>query len=237
MKTAARLVEHAMQVGIDSVRPGSRECDAVANIYHAELSGTAEFGGDYPAIVPLMPTGIKTSAPHLTWTDQGYNKDDLVVLELAGCYKRYHAPLARTVKLGTPSLKERGIMDMVIEGIQTTLDFIKPGVTCEEIEYVWRKSIEKRGFVKPDRLGYSVGLSYPPDWGEHTASIREGDKTVLQPNMTFHLIPGIWQDDGGIEISESFVVTENGCETLANFPRNLFAAYPGGGIPPQEGIY
>ncbi|MGA9174215.1 MAG: ectoine hydrolase DoeA, partial [Thermoactinomyces sp.] len=48
------------------------------------------------------------------------------------------------------------------------------------------------------------------------------DKTVLEPNMTFHLIPGIWLDKIGVEISESFRVTENGAEVLANVPRQLF---------------
>jgi ectoine hydrolase len=66
-----------------------------------------------------------------------------------------------------------------------------------------------------------MGLNYPPDWGEHTASLRPGDKTVLQPNMTFHMIPGIWLSDCGVDISESFRVTENGVETFTNYPRKL----------------
>ncbi len=67
-----------------------------------------------------------------------------------------------------------------------------------------------------------MGLNYPPDWGgEHTASLRPGDKTVLKPNMTFHMIPGIWLDDCGVDISESFRVTEEGYEAFTGFPRKL----------------
>jgi Xaa-Pro dipeptidase len=123
--------------------------------------------------------------------------------------------------LGVPDERTQAIADIVIEGIEETLDFIKPGVTGEEVERVWRKVIEKSGIKKDSRIGYSMGLNYPPDWGEHTASLRPGDKTVLQPNMTFHMIPGIWLDDFGVEISESFRVTETGCEVLADFPREL----------------
>lgn len=234
MKTAAKLSEKAMRHGVDAVGPGIRECDVAADIYHAALSGTDDFGGDYPAIVPLMPSGRKTSAPHLTWSDQYYSEGDLAVIELAGCYKRYHAPLARTLKLGGVTAEERKLMDVVKEGMQTTLDFVKPGVTCQEVAEVWQQFIAKHGVTKPERLGYSVGLSYPPDWGEHTASIREGDTTVLQPNMTFHFIPGIWQKKGGVEVSETFAVTEHGCETLANFPRDLFSLDPGHGMPRQH---
>jgi Xaa-Pro dipeptidase len=227
MKNAAKIVEIAMHTAIDSIRPGVRENDVVANIYHAQISGTTEFGGDYPAIVPLMPSGVNTSSPHITWRDHRYQNDTLVILELAGCYRRYHAPLARTVKIGVPNERERRIEEAVTEGIDAVLNTIKPGVTCEEVEAVWRRTIGKYGMTKHDRLGYSVGLSYPPDWGEHTASIRAGDQTVFQPNMTFHFIPGIWEDDCGIEISEAIVVTENGCETLANFPRQLFTVHTG----------
>ncbi|MFB3046345.1 MAG: M24 family metallopeptidase, partial [Acidiferrobacterales bacterium] len=83
-------------------------------------------------------------------------------------------------------------------------------------------TIKKHGIIKESRIGYSTGLNYPPDWGEHTLSLRPGDTTTLQPNMTIHMIPGVWMDDWGIEISECFRVTETGSETLANFPRELF---------------
>lgn len=222
MQKAARIVEKAMQAGIDAVAAGVRECDVAAAIYHAQISGTEEFGGDYPAIVPLMPSGEKTSTPHLTWSDEQYKEGDTVILELAGCYKRYHSPLARTLVIGDPAPKVKALAEVVVEGINAALDFIKPGVTCEEIEGVWKKTIEKSGFVKDSRIGYAMGLNYPPDWGEHTASLRPGDRTVLQPNMTFHMIPGIWQDDYGVEISEPFRVTENGCALFVNFPRKLF---------------
>lgn len=223
MKKAARIVEKVMQVAMESVQIGVRECDVAAKVYYTQMTGTEDFGGDYPAIVPLMPSGERTSTPHLTWTDRRYKKGDLIILELAGCYQRYHAPLARTMFLGEPPQKVKDLSSVVVEGIQAAIDFIKPGVTCAEIEGVWKKTIEKSGFIKDSRIGYSMGLNYPPDWGEHTASIRPGDKTVLQPNMTFHLIPGIWQDDFGVEISEPFRVTEQGCELFVNFSRQLYS--------------
>jgi ectoine hydrolase len=222
IKKAAKIVEKAMKIGIESIAEGVRECDVVAKIYHAQISGTEEFGGDYPAIVPLLPSGERTSTPHLTWTDEKYKKGDPVILELAGCYKRYHSPLARTAVIGDPDPMLKTLADVVIEGINATLDAVKPGITCEEVEEVWRKTIKKSGFIKDSRIGYSMGLNYPPDWGEHTASLRKNDKTVIEPNMTFHMIPGIWLDKYGVELSESFRVTETGCEVLANFPRELF---------------
>lgn len=222
MRKAAQIAERAMQAGLECIAPGVRECDVAAGIFHAQISGTPEFGGDYPAIVPLLPADEKTSTPHLTWSDRTYKPGDTVLLELAGCYKRYHVPMARTAVIGSPSNLVRDLAEVVIEGLNTTLDAVKPGITCEEVEQVWRDSIERKGWLKDSRLGYSVGLNYPPDWGEHTASLRAGDTTVLQPNMTFHMIPGMWFDSYGVELSETFRVTETGCEVLATFPREIF---------------
>ncbi|MGD9367182.1 MAG: M24 family metallopeptidase [Desulfobacteraceae bacterium] len=223
MKEAGKISEKVMQTALDHISPGVRECDAVAAVYQAQMAGMPEFGGDYPAIVPMMPTGEKTSAPHLTWTDAPYEKNQSVNLELAACRHRYHSPLARTAYLGAnPPQKLASLAAHTVEGLNLTLDAIKPGLRCEAVELVWREHIAKAGLEKESRIGYAMGLNYPPDWGEHTASLRPGDKTVLAPNMTFHMILGMWMDNYGFECSESFRVTESGCETLADFPRKLF---------------
>ena len=222
MREAARIVERAMQVALDAVAPGVRQCDAVAAIYHALVSGTADAGGDYPAIAPLLPTGVKSTAPHLTWSDDPYREDEGTVIEIAGCRHRYHCPMARTVYLGTPPPKLSDAARAVIDGLDAALAAAAPGKTCAEVEAAWRAETAKSGIVKESRIGYSVGLNYPPDWGEHTASLRPGDDTVLETDMTFHLIPAIWVDEWGVEISETIRLTETGAETLASFPRQLF---------------
>lgn len=223
MKEAGKISEKVMSAALEKIRPGVRECDAVAAVYHAQMSGTETYGGDYPSIVPMMPTGEKTATPHLTWTDAPYENETAVNLELAACRHRYHSPLARTAYLGkNPPEKLVKIADVVVDGLNTTLDAIRPGMRCEEVEKVWREIIAKAGFEKESRIGYPIGVNYPPDWGEHTASLRPGDQTVLEPNMCFHMILGMWMDNWGFECSEAFRVTETGCETFADFPRKLF---------------
>ncbi|WP_163536962.1 M24 family metallopeptidase [Gracilibacillus sp. YIM 98692] len=231
MKRAAEIADQAMYKGVENVRVGNRECDAAAAIYHQMISGTDDYGGDYPSIVPLLPSGDNTGAPHLTWSERRFKEGESVVIELAGCYKRYHVPVARTVSIGEPSKQLQKIAPIVVEGLNTVLDAVRPGITCGELERYWYNCLKKYGIEKEARLGYSVGLGYPPDWGEHTASIRAEDSTVLQPNMTFHLIPALWFDAYGIEISESFRVTKYGGETFTKIPRDLIVQDP---FPFQE---
>jgi Xaa-Pro dipeptidase len=222
MKRAGEIAVKVMQTGIDSVNVGVRECDAAANISYAQIKGTEEYGGDYPAIVPLMMAGEGTSTPHLTWSDRKFKNNEAILLELCGVYKHYHAPIARTIYLGTPPKVMRETANVVIDGLSKTLEFIKPGVTCEEVEAKWREAISHSTVVKESRLGYSIGLNYPPDWGEQTMSLRPGDKTILQPNMTFHFIPGIWYKEVGFEVDASIKITKKGYESLYDFPMEIF---------------
>jgi Xaa-Pro dipeptidase len=223
IKQAAQICEKVMQTAVDKIDVGVWEKDAAANVSAAQIAGMNTFGGSSPAIFPIMPSAERTSTAHLTFDpDRQYRKNDVVLLELSGARHRYHAPLSRTVYLGEPPQDLQKTADDVVTGLQETLTFIKPGVTAEEVEERWRKAIAHTGLVKPSRVGYSYGLNYPPDWGEHTISLRPGDKTILKPNMTLHLMPGIWMDEFGFECSEPIRVTDNGCETFVDFPRKLF---------------
>ena len=221
MGDAARLVEKTMRAAIEFIEPGVRQCDAAAAIHHANYTGTPEYGGEYTALVPMLPSGPGTSTPHLTWNSEPFNSGETTILELAGCRNRYHCPMARTLHLGPPPTRLADTAKVVVEGLNAALDAAKPGVTCEQVVAAWTAVISRHGVSKDSRMGYSTGLNYPPDWGEHTLSLRAGDTTELQPNMTIHMIPGIWKDDWGVEISECFRVTETGAEPFCDFTRAL----------------
>ena len=222
MRKAARIVEKMHARIFEVMEPGMRKNDLVAEIYHSGITGVEDSGGDYAAIVPMTPTGADASAPHLTWDDQPIPNNSGTFFEIAGCYRRYHCPLSRTIYLGQPPQKYLDVEKAVLEGIEAGLEAAKPGNFAEDIEAAWRKTIAKYGYEKESRCGYAIGLSYPPDWGERTVSFRKGDKTVLEPNMTFHFMPALWFDDWGLETTESIVITDSGVETLANVPRKLF---------------
>ncbi|MEM4780601.1 MAG: M24 family metallopeptidase [Halalkalicoccus sp.] len=223
IEEATRLSEAAMEAGIDAMGEGVPESQVAAEIYYTLVGGIEGMGGDYPAIVPLMPSGEHTGTPHLTWSDEPFSDGDPVIVELAGCRHRYHSPLARTAVVGGVPEEMARVADVVVEGLTAALDAAAPGVTCEAVERAWRETIARHGIEKEDRIGYSMGLGYPPDWGEHTASLRPGDETILEENMTFHVIPGIWTEELGIEISESFRVTSSGAERFSSFPQELFS--------------
>ena len=222
MRQAARILERVMEVAIDAVEPGTRECDAAALISQAQLSGTPEYGGDAPAAFPAILSGAKAGTPHSSWSDEPFRVGTATCLELSGCRRRYHCAMARTVYLGTPPDEVRRLADVTREGLDAARSVVRPGAQCQDVEAAWRRTIGRAGYVKPSRIGYSIGVNYPPNWADHTASLREGDTTVLAPDMTFHLMLGMWMDGWGYELSETFRVTEDGVELLADVPQRLF---------------
>jgi ectoine hydrolase len=148
-------------------------------------------------------------------------KDEGTFFEFAGTHKRYHVPLCRTIYLGKPTQAFLDAEKATLEGMEAGLEFAKPGRRCEEIAAAYINVLGKYGIEKTSRAGYAVGVSYPPDWGERTLSIRPGDKTELKPGMTFHFMTGLWLETMGLEITESILITETGVECLANVPRKL----------------
>lgn len=222
MCIAARIVEKMHSRILDVIEPGMKKNELVAQIYEAGIIGADGFGGDYPAIVPLLPTGADAAAPHLTWDDSKFEKNAGTFFEIAGCYRRYHCPQSRTVYLGKPPKHFIEGEKAVVEGIEAGLAAAKPGNRCEDIANAFFAVLAKFGIEKNSRCGYPIGASYPPDWGERTMSLRPGDRTVLEPGMTFHFMPGLWLDDWGLEITESILITDTGVETFCSTPRKLF---------------
>jgi len=222
MRRAARIVESMHETILELAEPGMAKNELVAEIYHASITGADGHWGDYPAIVPMAPSGMDATAPHLTWDARPLEKGESTFFEIAGAHRRYQCPQSRTLFLGKPPQKYLDAEKAVLEAVEAGLEQAKPGKFCEDIAIAFYDTLERYGFQKDSRTGYAIGVSYPPDWGERTMSFRRGDESVLQPGMTFHFMPALWLDDGGLEITEPILITETGVECLCKTPRKLF---------------
>ena len=221
MKKAATISEMAMKTAMETISPGVRQCDAVAEIQRTLFRGTPEYGGEYASIATLLPTGKGTSASHLTASDKKFVNGEATIIELSGTYKRYHAPMARTINLGKPDQKKLDAMKATNEALEEGINSSKPGNTANDVAEKFWGVLDKYGIKKESRTGYSIGIGYPPDWGEHTLNIYKGDMTELKPNICYHMIAVMQFGDWGVESSESIRITESGNELLCNFSRDL----------------
>lgn len=223
MRKAARISEKLIDGVLERVEPGLPKNELVAEIQADAIRGVDGDWGDYAAIVPLLPSGADASAPHLTWDGRPFETGEATFFELSGCYRRYHAPFCRTVFLGDPPDYLIRAEAALVEGLEAGLQAARAGNRACDIANALAAPLEAAGIERGARCGYPIGLSYPPDWGERTVSLRSEDETVLQAGMTFHFMPGLWMDGWGLEITESIVIRDDGpAETLCNRPRQLF---------------
>lgn len=222
-RKAAQISDRVMGHAMEIAEPGMKKNHFVGELMKTAITGIDDIWGDYPAIMPLLPSGPDASAPHLTWSGDEFRTGEATFIEQAGCYRRYHAPLSRTVFFGKPPQYMTDAAEALVAGLNAGIEAARAGNRAGDIAAALEKELWKVGIERPNRCGYATGLAYPPDWGEHTVSIRTIDETLLKPGMTLHFMPGLWMDDWGLEITETILITENGpAEALCSVERKLF---------------
>lgn len=222
LRSAAAVTTAAMSVAVDSAAEGIDE-NEIAGAVWTEL---VRHGGEFPGLPPFIVSGPRTSLGHATWSGRKLVRGDSVAFEIPGVVGRYAAPLFRSGVIGEKSNEIARLESAVLESLDLLLTNIRPDIPCEDIHRLSYENFARRGFHLTHRSGYSVGVNYAPDWGEgHLLSIQEGEKRKLEKGMVFHVVPGIFVPRKHmVGISETVVVTENGCECLTTFPRAVFVA-------------
>ncbi|MEM7425711.1 MAG: Xaa-Pro peptidase family protein [Pseudomonadota bacterium] len=221
MRKSARLVDLAMHAGWEAARPGA-SADEVGAVVNKTL---LENGGEYMGLPPFILAGERSCLPHQTGGDNRLAENDLMYFEISASKHRYTAALMRTIFIGEPKDEWRRAGEAVVGAVEAAMDTIRPGATPHEADTAARAVTQAAGFGEyhRNRLGYSIGVSYPPDWGEgEIISLRQDEHRPLQPGMTFHMPPlCLKYREYGIGFSESIVVTETGCEKLSDIPCEL----------------
>jgi Xaa-Pro dipeptidase len=221
MQRSAAILDKAMQAGFDISAAGISD-----DVINAEVNRVLfENGGEYMGLPPFILSGERTCLPHQTARGEIVGGQDLVYFEVSASKWRYAAALMRTIFIGQPTDRQRRCAEALIGAVDAAMATIKPGVTCEAADRAARSVVEKAGFGEywRHRLGYSIGVNYPPDWGEgEIISLRKGEPRELQAGMTFHMVPlCLLYREWGIGFSETIRVTNTGCERFSKLPREI----------------
>ncbi len=221
MKKAARILDRGVQAGLDAIAGGVTDNAVAAEVNRVLI----ENGSQYYGLPPFILSGDRTCLPHQTHRNMMIEEGDPVYFEVSANVNRYSAAIMRCASVGEPTRQVRRMSNAVIGAVQAACDKIKPGVTCEQVDTAARRVVEKAGFgdLWRHRLGYSIGVNFPPDWGEgQILSLRQGEKRKLEQNMTFHMVPLVLKyREVGIGFSATVRVTRTGCEVLNGLPLEL----------------
>ncbi len=223
MKKAARATQAGMKAGIEIARPGITENEIGAAISAAMF----EAGGEPPAVMPYVTSGPRSMIGHATWEGRTVQEGEHVFLEVGGCYRRYHTAMMRTVVMQKKlSSSMESAERQMKKALRELRDAVQPGLTVSDADKIVRDIVNdgRHGGSLITRSGYSIGIAFPPSWDEgYILSLMQGDPQILKEGMTFHIIPWVWGVDGDktVGISDTFYVTEDGCESFFDLPEEF----------------
>jgi Xaa-Pro dipeptidase len=216
MEEAARANDAGMQAGLDVTRAGASENDIAAAIMAASIRA----GSEYVGMEPFVTSGPRSGIPHTTWRRRRIGPGDVVILETSACYNRYHAALYRTV-VGS-KIPDRARAYRVCEELAAAMAELRPGRTCADVHQAAQAVIDRHGYTfgYRKRTGYSIGISFAPDWGEgNILSLYRGVDVALEPGMVFH-VPITLREyaQWTVAVSETVLVTPDGGRRLSTLP-------------------
>jgi Xaa-Pro dipeptidase len=221
MEKSATANDAGMQSGLDAVRAGVSENDVAAAIMNAAIKA----GSEYLGMDPFVTSGPRSGVPHTTWRRRTIESGDLVALETCACYNRYHTAMFRTVGVGRIPQLALDMYKTCEEGLAAAIENLRPGRTCADVHNACQKVIDRDGFTEGyrKRTGYSVGISFAPDWGEgNILSLFHDVDVPLLPGMVFH-VPVALREWGKftVAVSETVLVTDGAARPLGKLKREL----------------
>jgi len=164
IRRAAGAAVAGLRAGLAEIRPGRTENHVAGAIYAAMLRA----GSEYPSSPPYVVAGLRSALAHATFSGHRIRSGESVFLEIGGCYRRYGGAIMRTVAVGKPAEGLRRAAGTVVKALDAIIAAIRPGATSGSVDRAGRDVVTDAGLGKHwlHRTGYSIGVGFPPGWGE-----------------------------------------------------------------------
>jgi len=219
-RTAARMADVAMHAAFAALRPGVSEIQIAGEMSRA----LGEAGSEYAAITPIVAAGRRSTMTHAMPQRLVISAGDVVILELAGVCNRYHAVLMRSAVIGKPSTRVREVSDVLTEAFLAAIDAAEPGAPVGNANAACNKVLNRLdlGRARVHRIGYSLGLAYPPSWLE-AMIVDESDEHRFAPNMSFTIEPNLslYEEGFGLKLGDTVLCTSGGSKSLSELPPTM----------------
>jgi Xaa-Pro aminopeptidase len=170
----------------------------------------------------IMQSGRDTSMVHRRASVKRLERGDPVYFCFCNMaqFKQYKLGFDRMFFVREISDAAARVQQAAIDAQQAAIAAIRPGITAESVAAAANEVYRARGYETGYRTGRSIGVSYL-----EAPELKAGDRTILQPGMTFAVDGGISIDgELGGRIGDSIVVTEEGCDYLTDYPREILMA-------------
>lgn len=215
IREAGRIVDEVVEEVKKGARPGMTEIE-IAALMEFEMR---KRGSEGPSFETIVGSGPNSALPHYNAGERKVSPGEFMVLDFGATYRGYCSDTTRTLCMGEPSAKMREVYNVVKEAQEIGVRTVKPGIKAREVDEAVRKYITEKGYGEyfTHRTGHGLGLEIHEE--PYISGISE---SVLKPGMVFSIEPGIYiNGEFGVRIEDIVVVTEDGCERLNNYPREL----------------
>ena len=146
-------------------------------------------------------------------TEKQLDNGDILIIDTGSTLNGYFCDFDRNFGFGKISQASLDAYTKLWEAIESTLEIIKPGISCSEIysslsNYLVQENINNSSV---GRMGHGLGLQLtePP-------SIMQSDQTILEKNMIITLEPSIELSKNTILVQEeNILITEDGYKLLS----------------------
>jgi Xaa-Pro dipeptidase len=168
---------------------------------------------------PIVASGPNSALPHATPGDRRLQAGDALLFDWGAQVEGYVSDITRTFALREADSTLFTIHEYVLQANRAARGTAKPGISCAEVDAAARQVIADAGYAEQfiHRTGHGIGLE-----GHEHPYISASNAQELAPGMTFTIEPGIYlPGQCGVRIEDDVVVTEKGCESLTNMPREL----------------
>ena len=228
MKQAGQIAGAMMQAAHDSLGEGATEYESALAVIEAGSRTAAGFLTDKgwdrfvsPMIhnLQIVQSGRDTAMVHRRASVRAYRRRDPVYFCFCNMaqFKQYKLGFDRMFHIGEVDARDREVQEAAIDAQQAAIAAIRPGVLAEDVAEAANEVYRERGFKTGYRTGRSIGVAYL-----EAPELKAGDKTVLQPGMTFAVDGGISVDgETAGRIGDSIVVTPQGAEYITDYPRTI----------------
>lgn len=225
-RRAAVISDAMMQSGIAAAGLAVNKGEIMAAIYDSMFRR----GGTYPGFVPLIRSAASLVHEHGTWDNSELTRNETLFLELSGCVRRYHAPMGRLVFIERAPAGAYRAQEVCLEALMSAVKKMAPGVMAGDVYEAWHSVLEHHGLSSYTRhhCGYSTGIGYPPSWsgGGVPLGLRPGSELRLETGMVFHAMSWLLRSDYGDSfLSDTVVVTDDGCELVTTTTRDVIVRY------------
>ena len=193
---------------------GRRETEVAA-----DLAALLRKFGHEQVDFTVVGSGPNGANPHHEAGSRVIEQGDAVVLDFGGLLDGYGSDTTRTVTVGEPSDEVREIHDIVRRAQEAAFEAVRPGIPCQEIDWVARQVIRDAGYGEYfiHRTGHGIGVTtHEPPY------MVAGEHQPLLQGMCFSIEPGIYLPGKfGVRIEDIVTVTESGGRRFNNTDRDL----------------